>query len=86
MLHIDDGEESAWGVDEEQVEEEVNQVYSMVGYFLTASLVNFQAMRNTLANLWHPIGGVVIFDLGDKRFLFKFYHEVDMNRVINGAP
>ncbi|MBA0601296.1 hypothetical protein Gorai_004477, partial [Gossypium raimondii] len=23
-LHIDDGEESAWGVDEEQVEEEVN--------------------------------------------------------------
>ncbi|MBA0573339.1 hypothetical protein Golob_000617 [Gossypium lobatum] len=64
----------------------MSQVFSMVGCFLTASLVNFHAMRNTLANMWHPVKGVVISDLGENRFLFKFYHEVDINRVINGAP
>lgn len=27
-----------------------------VGSFLTASVFHFQAIRTTLANLWHPLG------------------------------
>ncbi|MBA0608547.1 hypothetical protein Godav_020752, partial [Gossypium davidsonii] len=42
--------------------------------------------ENTLANVWHPIGGVVISDLGEKRFLFKLFHDVDIDKVIKGAP
>ncbi|MBA0693261.1 hypothetical protein Goari_010755 [Gossypium aridum] len=38
---------------------------SVVGSCFTASVVQFQAMRTTLANLWPPRGGVTITDLGD---------------------
>ncbi|MBA0754833.1 hypothetical protein Gogos_021929 [Gossypium gossypioides] len=41
--------------------------YQLVGYFLTASIINFSAMKNTLAKLWHPVCGVQIRDLGEKR-------------------
>ncbi|MBA0640898.1 hypothetical protein Goklo_023795, partial [Gossypium klotzschianum] len=39
--------------------------YQLVGFFLTASIINFSAMKSTLANLWHPICGVQIRDLGE---------------------
>ncbi|KAH1098557.1 hypothetical protein J1N35_015478 [Gossypium stocksii] len=39
-----------------------------------------------MANIWHPLEGVQISDLGEKRFLFKFFNEVDIHRVITGAP
>ncbi|MBA0794228.1 hypothetical protein Gohar_018578, partial [Gossypium harknessii] len=42
------------------------KVLQLVGCFLTASIVNFQAMKNTMANLWHPVRGVQIRDLGEK--------------------
>ncbi|MBA0575190.1 hypothetical protein Golob_007042 [Gossypium lobatum] len=60
--------------------------YCLVGYFLTASFVHFTAMNNTMANLWHPLDGVQILDLGERRFLFKFFHEMDVERVVNGTP
>ncbi|MBA0729475.1 hypothetical protein Golax_020356 [Gossypium laxum] len=43
-------------------------------------------MRNTMVKLWHPLGGVLVSDLGEKQYLFKFYHELDIDPVINGAP
>ncbi|MBA0739293.1 hypothetical protein Gogos_012578 [Gossypium gossypioides] len=84
-LKIHDKVEEVWAV-EEDVEEEVDLDYCLVGCFLMARMVNFQAMKNTLVNVRHLIGGVVISDLEEKRFLFKFYHEVDIERVIKGAP
>ncbi|MBA0701035.1 hypothetical protein Goari_027121 [Gossypium aridum] len=43
-------------------------------------------MKSTLANLWHPICGVQIRDIGEKRYLFKFFHSMDMERVLKGLP
>ncbi|KAA3479129.1 reverse transcriptase [Gossypium australe] len=60
--------------------------FNLVGCFLTASIIHYPAMRSTLANLWHPVRGVHIRDIGEKRFLFQFYHIMDMNRVLKGAP
>ncbi|MBA0825241.1 hypothetical protein Goarm_021842 [Gossypium armourianum] len=37
-----------------------------------------------MADLWHPIGGICIIDLGNKRYLFQFFNEVDIQRVISG--
>ncbi|MBA0617812.1 hypothetical protein Godav_027231 [Gossypium davidsonii] len=59
---------------------------SLVGCFLTASIIHYPAMKSTLANLWHPVKGVQIRDLGEKRYLFKFFHVIDMERVIKGTP
>ncbi|PPS16548.1 hypothetical protein GOBAR_AA04032 [Gossypium barbadense] len=40
-----------------------------------------EAMRTTLVNLWHPHGGVKITYMGEKRFLFQFYYEIDLDRA-----
>lgn len=29
--------------------------YCLVGCFLTASVINFAAMKSTMANLWHQV-------------------------------
>ncbi|XP_016743058.2 uncharacterized protein [Gossypium hirsutum] len=66
----------------------VEQLYKlcMVGRVLTDSIVNFPALKNTLADLWHPLRGVTITEMEDKRILFKLYSEIDLNRVLHGLP
>ncbi|MFQ6666479.1 hypothetical protein Gotur_032805, partial [Gossypium turneri] len=59
-------------------------VFQLVGCFLTASTIHFSAMKSTMANLWHPVRGVQIRNLGGKRYLFQFFHVMDMERVLNG--
>ncbi|MBA0803073.1 hypothetical protein Gohar_013322 [Gossypium harknessii] len=60
--------------------------FCLVGCFLTASVIHFLTMRNTMTNLWHLVKGVQISNLGEKRFLFKFFHKIDMERVVNETP
>ncbi|KAG8480363.1 hypothetical protein CXB51_024573 [Gossypium anomalum] len=43
-------------------------------------------MRSRMANLRHPLRGVQISDLGDKRFFFDFFHKMDIDRVLNEDP
>ncbi|MBA0803651.1 hypothetical protein Gohar_013841, partial [Gossypium harknessii] len=43
-------------------------------------------MWNSLANLWPPLRGIEISDSREKRFLFRFFHRVDIEIVIKGAP
>lgn len=42
-------------------------------------------MRTILANLWHPLGGIQILDLSEKRFLFRFFNQADIDRVVKSA-
>lgn len=56
-------------------------VNCFVDSFLTTSVVNFKAMRAMLANVWHPIGGITIIDLLERRYLFRLYHKVDSDRL-----
>ncbi|KAA3464887.1 nucleolin-like [Gossypium australe] len=85
-LNLDDGEDEAFSLPGELEEQNAAYRFCLVGCFLTASVVHFPAMRNTLANIWHPLEGVQISDLGERRFLFKFFIEIDISRVITGAP
>ncbi|KAH1065041.1 hypothetical protein J1N35_030028 [Gossypium stocksii] len=39
-----------------------------------------------MANLWHPVRSVQIQDLGEKRYLFQFFHVMDMERVLKRSP
>ncbi|MBA0554578.1 hypothetical protein Golob_013674, partial [Gossypium lobatum] len=82
-LEIEDNKEEAWSIHEDGDPVSYKYEFYLVGYFLTASVINFQAMRNTMANIWHLLGGVMISNLGEKWFLFKFYHELDIGRVEN---
>ncbi|KAK5832529.1 hypothetical protein PVK06_016331 [Gossypium arboreum] len=41
--------------------------FRLVGCFLIASIIHFPAMKDTMANLWHPLRGVQIQYMGEKR-------------------
>lgn len=66
--------------DEDDNEDEFN--LCLVGKVLTNSAVHFPSMRSILAELWHPIEGVSIFEIKDKRVLFCLYNELDVTGVI----
>ncbi|MFQ6634063.1 hypothetical protein Gotur_010378 [Gossypium turneri] len=84
-LSLDDREEEGLGVHTEVSLQSIVSEFSIVGYFLTTSIVHFSAMKSTMVNVWHLVKGVQISDLGDKHFLFKFFHRIDLERVINVA-
>ncbi|XP_074323213.1 uncharacterized protein LOC141660153 [Apium graveolens] len=39
-----------------------------------------------MASLWKPGRGVYVKALKSNRFIFQFYHEMDIKRVIEGSP
>ncbi|MFQ6661874.1 hypothetical protein Gotur_029879 [Gossypium turneri] len=84
-LRIDNKEDEAWELHGEEGLGKSLYEYYLVGYFLIASVVHFQAVRNAMENLSHPLRGVLISDLGEKHYLFKFYHKVDIDRVETGG-
>lgn len=51
----------------------VEKELSLVGCFLTASVIHFPTMRSTLANLWHPVRGIEILILVKKGICSDFF-------------
>ncbi|PPD95608.1 hypothetical protein GOBAR_DD07362 [Gossypium barbadense] len=56
----------------------------LIGTFLTYNVINFPSMRATLVNVWHLIGGIMIFDLFDGRFLYKLFLKVLVQDLPHG--
>ncbi|MBA0689170.1 hypothetical protein Goari_006909 [Gossypium aridum] len=65
--------------EKDTIEEEYN--LCLVGRVLTNSVVHFPSIRNILAKLWHPLEGISITEIEEKRILFRFYHKIDLKRV-----
>lgn len=91
-ITLEDEEEGGLAVGEEAIhntEQLINGFDAklcVVARFITEGNVDFQAMQQTLAALWKPGMGVYIKDLETNLFLFQFYHEVDVKRVMEGCP
>lgn len=60
--------------------------FCLVGHFLIDKRINFNAMKNKVASLWRLGKGMSIRELNVSKYLFHFFHQVDMNRVLDGAP
>lgn len=59
----------------------------LVGRFVTNKKVNFMAMQDTLASIWRPVKGVFMEETDRMNmFLFKFFHDRDMQRVLDDGP
>ncbi|XP_057803674.1 uncharacterized protein At4g02000-like [Salvia miltiorrhiza] len=58
----------------------------LVGRFLTDQPINFNLMRSRLASVWRPGKGVFMKDIGSGRYIFQFFHEIDLQRVFEGGP
>lgn len=58
----------------------------LVGKFINEGIVDFSAMQQTLAALWRPGKGVHIREIDANLYVFQFFHEIDIKRVIDGSP
>ncbi|KAK8489971.1 hypothetical protein V6N11_065394 [Hibiscus sabdariffa] len=85
-LSLGEEDEIAIAVDDASDEQTITFDLCFGGSFLTNSIINFQSMRATLANVWHPIGGIAVSDLGSGRYLFRFYYTVDVDRIEMDGP
>lgn len=82
----DEEQEELSYVEESEVECEIDTRWCLVGKFLTDSSIDFQAMQHKMASLWRPGKGMYVKQLEPNRFLFQFYHELDIKRVSEGSP
>uniref|UniRef100_A0A803QDQ2 DUF4283 domain-containing protein n=1 Tax=Cannabis sativa TaxID=3483 RepID=A0A803QDQ2_CANSA len=76
-------DENTGGDDDEQA---IDTRWCLVGRLLTGKISDFWLFQNIMVNLWKPRKGMYIKQLDQNRFLFQFYHEVDVQRVITGSP
>uniref|UniRef100_A0A803PWA8 Uncharacterized protein n=1 Tax=Cannabis sativa TaxID=3483 RepID=A0A803PWA8_CANSA len=49
-------------------------------------VIDFLSMQHTMASLWQPGKGMFVKELQTNLYLFQFYHEADIERVIEGSP
>ncbi|MBA0674859.1 hypothetical protein Goari_016431, partial [Gossypium aridum] len=85
-LNIMDEEEDPLVVVGDDISVDPEYRLCLVGLVLTNSIVNFPSLKNTLADLWHPLRGVSIMEIEDKRIFFQFYSEIDLKRVMDDMP
>ena len=82
-------EEEQGGISYEDETEDLCEIdlrWCLVGRFLTDSAIDFQAMQHKMASLWKPRRGMFVKPLEANRFMFQFYHEIDIKRVVEGSP
>lgn len=58
----------------------------IVGRFITEGRTDFEALQQTLDVLWKPGRGVYMKEIDSNLYLFQFYHELDVKRVMEGCP
>ncbi|KAF4385431.1 hypothetical protein G4B88_005763 [Cannabis sativa] len=67
-------------------EAEVDTRWSIMGRFFTGTPIDFMAMQNLMAMLWKPGMGMYVKELGGNKYIFQFYHEIDIQRVMDRSP
>ncbi|KAM6543561.1 hypothetical protein CsatB_008008 [Cannabis sativa] len=86
-FQIDDEEEGVLIEGEADGDEQTfDDRWCLVGKFLTGRSIDFDAMRHLMASLWQPGKGVYVKELEANLYLFQFYHEIDIQMVIDGSP
>lgn len=63
-----------------------NHSFTLVGRLLTDKPIKFHIMKDTLAAAWRPGKGVCIKELSTNLFLFQFFHELDVSRIVEDSP
>ena len=86
IITVNEQEDDEFDLEEDRVDVELDfNDFCLVGRFLTDKSFNFNALKNQLAGLWRPVKGVNVKELSDRRYLFKFYHVLDLKRVLDGC-
>ncbi|XP_019171983.1 PREDICTED: uncharacterized protein LOC109167423 [Ipomoea nil] len=74
------------GDDVGEVEVDGEKLWAIVGRFLTAKAIKLEFMRQVMASVWQPVRGVQVTEIQPGLFLFVFYHDTDVEYVLDGGP
>ncbi|XP_074336834.1 uncharacterized protein At4g02000-like [Apium graveolens] len=91
MVSLEDEEEVGFEIlveegEHNQIIQGVDPKLCIVGRFIAEGKVDFLAMQHTLAALWRSGKGVYMKELDTNLYLFQFYHDLDVKRVMEGCP
>lgn len=58
----------------------------LVGRFMFEGVIDFMLLKPTRTTLWRSGKGVFIKEVNVNLYLFQFYHEVVIKRVLHDSP
>ncbi|XP_019181690.1 PREDICTED: uncharacterized protein LOC109176755 [Ipomoea nil] len=64
----------------------VRNTWTLVGRFLTDRMMKVEMMKRVMASAWRPLMGIEITDVLPNLYLFTFFDETDMRRVLEEGP
>ncbi|KAF4403950.1 hypothetical protein G4B88_014406 [Cannabis sativa] len=80
---LDEEEEFITKLEDEELNEvEYDDRWCLIGRLLSGKILDYQVFQNIVVDLWKPGKGMYVKILEQNRFLFQFYHEIDIDRVI----
>lgn len=69
------------------IKEETNNLqYCLMGKVLTNKLVNIEAFRSMMKNMWKVQKNTITDYVGDNLLMIRFLNQIEMRRVIYSGP
>ncbi|KAH1114674.1 hypothetical protein J1N35_008052 [Gossypium stocksii] len=69
-LSLKEEEEESIPYEREPNSDDEDLQFCLVGRALTDCVIHFPSLKRTIADLWHPLEGVIITDLKERQYLF----------------
>lgn len=86
-LSLIDDEDIGWVVEATTVKDGIDDLrLVLVGKLATNKPVKFNVLKDTLALVWRPGKGMAVDEVAPNLYVFRFFHEVDLKRIIEDGP
>ena len=86
QLSLSAEEDDAFTLEGSLCSQTVSYELCMVGKLLSPRRIHVPSFKERVAAIWRPGKGIFVQELDDRRFLFNFFHEYDISRVLEGGP
>ena len=86
QLSLSAEEDDAFTLEGSLCSQTVSYELCMVRKLLSPRRTHVPSFKERVAAMWRPERGIFVQELDDRQFLFKFFHEYDINRVLEGGP
>lgn len=87
---LEDDEEASLEILETETDNnpgtDVDLRWAAVGRFLADKSIKVEVMQQVLASVWCPVKGVYLKVLENNLFIFQFFHEKDIQRILCEGP
>ncbi|KAG8496773.1 hypothetical protein CXB51_008000 [Gossypium anomalum] len=77
-LSLEDEEEEPIPCEREPNNDDEDRRFCLVGRAFTDCIIHFPSLKRTIADLWHPLRGLIITDLGEN----DTYFDSSMNWIL----